>query len=100
MSAWTKLKEAVIHRDGKCMNCGAAWGLTAHHIKTRGAGGTDEMENLVALCVVCHKAAHDGYLVPGRRITLSEAKKKRVLSYEGDRVRIYLQGKVKGGKDG
>ena len=29
-----------------------------HHIKTRGAGGTDEEANLIALCAVHHKEAH------------------------------------------
>ena len=31
-----------------------------HHIKTRGAGGGDEMSNLVGLCWQCHRKTHDG----------------------------------------
>ncbi len=29
-----------------------------HHLRSRGAGGTDEIENLVPLCRKCHTAIH------------------------------------------
>lgn len=32
--------------------------LQVHHIKTRGDGGSDEPENLIALCVTCHSSVH------------------------------------------
>ena len=32
--------------------------LEIHHIKPRCEGGTNEKENLVALCVVCHRSVH------------------------------------------
>ena len=30
-----------------------------HHIRTRGAGGKDTPDNLIALCTVHHRQAHD-----------------------------------------
>ena len=33
-------------------------GLEIHHIKYRSHGGTDEIENLICLCVSCHNRAH------------------------------------------
>ena len=31
-----------------------------HHIKRRGEGGGDELENLIAVCRECHNKCHDG----------------------------------------
>ena len=30
-----------------------------HHLRTRGAGGRDDAGNLLALCVIHHRQAHD-----------------------------------------
>jgi 5-methylcytosine-specific restriction endonuclease McrA len=30
------------------------------HIRSRGAGGTDDMSNLRVLCVKCHDRRHNG----------------------------------------
>jgi len=43
----------------KCEWCGVEkwntiWPLDPHHIKTRGAGGDDSLQNLVILCRTCH----------------------------------------------
>ncbi len=35
----------------------------AHHIKTRGAGGTNETDNLIRVCPIHHDQIHRGYLV-------------------------------------
>jgi len=40
-----------------CETCGT-YGIHVHHIKTRGAGGTDKPENLIALCPECHHEVH------------------------------------------
>lgn len=54
------LHEAVFDCAGRrCEACGAAGvKLEAHHRVQREAGGKDTLENLVALCVPCHRAAH------------------------------------------
>ena len=42
-----------------CEICGAV-SVDIHHKIYRSQGGTDEPENLVALCRSCHEAAHRG----------------------------------------
>jgi 5-methylcytosine-specific restriction endonuclease McrA len=45
-------------RHMNCENCGKNPPSDAHHIKTRGSGGGDELENLIALCRACHTKVH------------------------------------------
>ncbi len=63
------LRLACLQRDtGRCRECGAkvsdqlpAWHpLKYHmaHIKSRGAGGADELINVRCLCGDCHRAEH------------------------------------------
>lgn len=33
--------------------------LTGHHIHERKNGGTDDLENLMCLCYLCHNSVHD-----------------------------------------
>lgn len=49
-----------IRSSGKCEKCGSEFGLEVHHIKSRGAWGSDTEDNLVCLCYVCHRKVHDG----------------------------------------
>lgn len=66
---WRALRQRVYERDGwTCQDCGVkclgakdarAKGkkqrrIQAHHVVPRRLGGTDELENLVTLCVICH----------------------------------------------
>ena len=50
-----------------CEACGTRVSEKAlpHHIKSRGAGGSDEPENLLRLCFVCHYGIVHG--LPGHR---------------------------------
>jgi len=49
----TKIEEYK-HLHPYCEACGAmCWG-DPHHIRTQGAGGTDDPDNLLRLCVCCH----------------------------------------------
>jgi len=56
-----RISKAIIAYKQQHLNCEAcfkpamAW---PHHIRSRGAGGTDEPENLLALCPKCHHAIH------------------------------------------
>jgi hypothetical protein len=54
------LHRAVYRRANyRCEACGASEvKLEAHHRVPRERGGRDAVENLVALCVGCHQAAH------------------------------------------
>lgn len=44
-------------RHAFCEICGY-YSAAPHHIKTRGAGGSDEAKNLLALCTTHHTEAH------------------------------------------
>jgi len=44
---------------GWCEYCGRPGCTEKHHIKTRGAGGPDVRENLIRLCVECHRLAQE-----------------------------------------
>ncbi|HHV79075.1 MAG TPA: HNH endonuclease [Firmicutes bacterium] len=47
-------------RKPYCDLCGAVGPVHVHHIRSRGAGGDDVPENLIALCPRCHELVHRG----------------------------------------
>lgn len=51
-TAWAKLRQYVIGRDGACVVCGYAGSMAPAHVKGRGAGGNDSPNNVVWLCQV------------------------------------------------
>lgn len=57
---WEQLKRAVHTRDGWQCRAVGLWPhecvgpLDAHHVKARGVGGEDTLENLVSLCRKSH----------------------------------------------
>lgn len=57
---WETLHQQTLERDGHaCTRCGANdRTLQAHHVVPRGAGGPDDLENLVTLCRPCHGVMH------------------------------------------
>ena len=61
---------SIAERDGwKCARpgCSSRTALTAHHIIPRSRGGSDEDENKITACIVCHRALTQGRLkVRGR----------------------------------
>ena len=65
-------------RQSQCEVCGALCENGPHHIKSRGAGGSDVEENLIQLCMKCHRKAHDGSLDSDwlRRIALRRIQNK------------------------
>jgi 5-methylcytosine-specific restriction endonuclease McrA len=48
-------RKRVIGRDGGCKRCGPSEYLEIHHIKAVVDGGTNDMDNLMALCRDCHE---------------------------------------------
>jgi hypothetical protein len=63
MALSVKTRQAVYQRDNyHCRHCNNTMGLHPHHIKYKSAGGSDELDNLVCLCWVCHRAVHNGFL--------------------------------------
>jgi 5-methylcytosine-specific restriction endonuclease McrA len=60
------------HRS--CEYCGGDWHLQVHHIKSRGSGGGDTVDNLMVLCTTCHNKAHG---VPGFNRKLKQLKERK-----------------------
>lgn len=64
--AWRKktnadVRDSVLKRDGYCCaECGRTDRLEVHHIHHRADGGTDDPDNLITLCMVCHAEQHKG----------------------------------------
>lgn len=46
-------------RQLPCLVCNARRGIVAHHVTSRGAGGEDTNDNLMPLCIKCHREIHD-----------------------------------------
>jgi len=59
-----KIREDVFNREhGHCQGCGRFVMFSdghLHHIKSRGAGGSWDLDNLAWLCVECHANVHAG----------------------------------------
>jgi 5-methylcytosine-specific restriction endonuclease McrA len=58
---WAYVREKVMQRDGyKCVVCGNSNKLLlqVNHITPKAYGGTENMENLVTMCVFCHARFH------------------------------------------
>lgn len=59
--SWTTMRKRVLYRDGfQCQICGDAYPLAfdgalfVHHIVRRALGGSDNSDNLITLCDLCH----------------------------------------------
>ena len=79
--AYTLFRKAVHDRArGMCEECGM-WAPRlidgrfdlyrcghVRHIKSKGSGGSDTLENVEWWCWNCHRAEHDGKLVTGRPV--------------------------------
>jgi 5-methylcytosine-specific restriction endonuclease McrA len=53
------LRDQILQRDGwRCPKCGSLISLEIHHKKFRSRLGDDSAQNLITLCVVCHRAEH------------------------------------------
>jgi len=54
------LRKQVLERDGwRCQLCGSLTNLQVHHRRFRSRLGDDTAENLITLCVDCHRAEHE-----------------------------------------
>jgi 5-methylcytosine-specific restriction endonuclease McrA len=58
-SSYESLRQQILRRDGwRCQSCGTMSNLEVHHRKFRSHSGCDAEENLITLCVDCHRQAH------------------------------------------
>ena len=57
---WERFRKEIFERDGwRCLKCGGAGRLEAHHIKTLADGGAPYDEaNCESRCRTCHVAEH------------------------------------------
>jgi 5-methylcytosine-specific restriction endonuclease McrA len=63
--AYQQLCRQVLDRDGwRCQGCGSMQQLQVHHKTFRSHSGDDSEENLITLCVRCHKLVHDNEQLP------------------------------------
>jgi 5-methylcytosine-specific restriction protein A len=58
-AAWDKLRKQVMQRDcGICQTCRKQGRVTiaqaVDHIRSKAKGGTDDLDNLAAICNPCH----------------------------------------------
>lgn len=74
-SKWVKLREVVLKRDMRlcqpCLTTGRPTTATeVDHIKPKAKGGTDDPDNLQAICGECHRAKteREGAEAQGRRL--------------------------------
>lgn len=44
-------------RTFACQVCGVT-PVDVHHVRTKGAGGGDDLHNLISLCRICHGKVH------------------------------------------
>lgn len=70
-SAWIKLREHIMRRDTYlCQPCKANNKLTqareVDHITPKAKGGTDDPDNLQAICIPCHKAKTEAEALEGQ----------------------------------
>lgn len=56
-----RLRQQVLRRDGwRCQGCGTMTNLQVHHRQYRSQSGDDSEQNLITLCVACHRNVHHG----------------------------------------
>ena len=65
---WRGKSKVYLAKHPTCEQCGTAKSTATDHIKPRAQGGTDEWDNMMALCRPCHsrKTGHEarGYVEP------------------------------------
>jgi hypothetical protein len=62
--ALRQARAVVLARDKhRCRACSTSHGLEVHHVVMRSLGGSDEPDNLIALCRDCHTSVHGHVLL-------------------------------------
>ncbi|MCC7269314.1 MAG: HNH endonuclease [Rhodocyclaceae bacterium] len=72
-NAWAKLRSRIMQRDcGLCQPCLKAGRVTparqVDHVISKAEGGTDDEDNLQAICMACHKAKTAREAAQGRGV--------------------------------
>ena len=57
---WRSIRRELLRHSGfVCSSCGVGGSLEVHHRQPLSRGGSDDLENLKALCAGCHLRAHN-----------------------------------------
>ena len=75
-NARVKNQKLINNKTHNCEYCGKmnCW-TNKHHIKSKGSGGNDEEDNLIELCGICHRKAHDGLISKERLLHIIQKRK-------------------------
>lgn len=68
----------------ECLRCGSHHQIQRHHIQPRASGGSDDDENLVPLCRVCHDEIHTGVTEDEPAKYTDEEFWRWIYAYDGD----------------
>jgi 5-methylcytosine-specific restriction endonuclease McrA len=77
-AALTRLLKYIHERDNYCALCGDR-GTEVHHIRFKSQRGSDTKDNLILLCLNCHRLAHSDKARSTRERCLDSIKKKEGL---------------------
>jgi 5-methylcytosine-specific restriction endonuclease McrA len=56
---YESLRQQILRRDGwRRQYCGTMSNLEVHHQQFRSHSGDDAEENLITVCVACHRSLH------------------------------------------
>ena len=71
-------KKLINNKNHICEYCGRkdCW-TNKHHVKSKGASGDDIEDNLIELCGICHRKAHDKIIKKEDLIKIINKKKKK-----------------------
>lgn len=88
-------KAMIAVLGNRCKNCGSENSIEYHHIVPLFLGGQDSLDNMVALCHKCHKAAHKGRHV-SHYVDFSNSGRKRNIDKQKafDVMGAYLEGEI------
>ncbi len=77
LAEWSK---AVRERDGRCLDCGAAFGLVAHHVQPKSTHPELKLDlsNGKTLCAICHLQHHKNHPVSNAGPRLSRGRIARL----------------------
>lgn len=59
-------------QGGRCAICGSTKRFSVHHLANRRSGGSDDLANLLGLCIDCHNG-YEGDKRAGRTTDLTQA---------------------------
>lgn len=69
-------KKYIQQLGGKCERCGEFQNLQVHHIRPLRFGGSNQLRNLMILCIDCHRKWHRFLTADFWSVTLSPAERE------------------------